>query len=242
MKKLLITFSLAGLLLMHSSCEDIEQILPKGLTNEEVVDGLKSMLEVSTDTSVSKLSLLDGYYGDEAVKILLPPEASVIFDNITKIPGGRQLVESTILSINRAAEDAATEATPIFVNAITGMTISDGFTILNGVDTAATGYLYDKTYLDLRSTFQPKIDVSLSKPLVGSISASSAYADLVGKYNLVANNSFGLIKPITQNTLSAYVTEKALSGLFVKVADEEQKIRGNASHRVSELLNKIFKK
>src|SRR5690606_33553676 len=129
------------------------------------------------------------------------PEAAVIFDNLSKIPGGAQLVEETVLAINRAAEDAAIEAKPIFVNAITDMSFTDAFGILNGSDSSATVYLKNSTYNDLVSAFAPKISVSLSKPLVGGTSAETLYQSLVGQYNQVANLSLGLLKPITQNTL-----------------------------------------
>ena len=242
MKKLIVLFLGAGLL-TFTSCEKIGDIVEDGgLTNDEVVKGLKAALEVSTDTSVKILNALDGYYKDEAVKILLPPEAGVIFDNLSKIPGGSQLVEQTILAINRAAEDAAIEAKPIFVDAITGMSFNDAFGILNGHDSSATEYLHSSTYNDLVGAFSPKISASLSKPLVGGTSAESLYQDLVGTYNQVANASLGLLKPITQNTLGEYTTTKALDGLFKKVTVEEGKIRNNLSHQVTDILKKIFEK
>lgn len=241
MKKALFLFSLCGALAL-GSCEELDGIVGEtGLTNDEVVKGLKQALEVSTDTSVSILHAADGYYKDELVKILLPPEASVIFDNLSKIPGGNLLVDQTILAINRAAEDAAIEAKPIFVNAITNMSFSDAFGILNGHDSSATSYLHTNTYNDLKMAFAPKISASLDKPLVGGTSAESLYGDLVSKYNIVANASFGLIPPITQNTLGEYATTKALDGLFKKVTLEEGKIRNNLDHQVSDLLKKVFK-
>lgn len=238
MKKLLILFAMA---LPLVACEDLETALSDtGLTNEEVVKGLKSALEVSTDTSVNILNAVDGYYKDQLVKILLPPEAAVIFDNLAKIPGGQQLVDQTILAINRSAEDAAVEAKPIFVNAITSMSFDDAFGILNGHDSSATEYLHGKTYNDLVSAFSPKISASLSKPLVAGTSAESFYQTLVGQYNQVANLSLGILKPITQNTLGEYTTTKALDGLFIKVTDEEAKIRTNVGHRVNDILKKVF--
>ncbi|MDX5321853.1 MAG: DUF4197 domain-containing protein [Bacteroidota bacterium] len=240
MKKLLLLFSCFTVISL-SSCEELQDIIPEeGLTNDEVIKGLKEALAVSTDTSVSILNAMDGYYGDQAVKILLPPEASVIFDNISKIPGGSQLVEQTILAVNRAAEDAAIEAKPIFVDAITGMSFQDAFGILNGHDSSATQYLHANTYEDLKAAFSPKISNSLNKPLVAGTSAESLYSDLVSKYNVIANASFGLLKPITQNTLGEYTTTKALDGLFKKVTVEEGKIRNNITHQVSDLLKRVF--
>lgn len=240
MKKLILLFSCLGLL-TFSACEEIQDIAAStGLTNDEVIKGLKEALAVSTDTSVTLLNALDGYYKDESVKILLPPEAGVIFDNLSKIPGGNILVDQTILAINRAAEDAAVEAKPIFVNAITDMSFSDAMGILNGHDSSATEYLNATTYSDLMMAFSPKISNSLNKPLVGNTSAESLYGDLVSRYNLIANASFGLLKPITDNTLGEYTTRRALDGLFKKVTIEEGKIRNNVSHRVSDLLKRVF--
>lgn len=240
MKKFILIMSCVGML-SFSSCEELTDIVQQpGLTNEEVIKGLKEALEVSTDTSVSILNALNGYYGDQSVKILLPPEAAVIFDNLSKIPGGAQLVEQTILSINRAAEDAAIEAQPIFVNAITDMSFDDAFGILKGHDSSATKYLNDHTYTDLVAAFSPKISASLSKPIVGGISAESAYQNLVSQYNVIAIASFGLIPPITQNTLGEYTTTRALDGLFKKVTIEEGKIRNDIGHQVSDLLKRVF--
>lgn len=238
MKKLSLILLLA---VSFTACEELETALNEtGLTNDEVVKGLKSALEISTDTSVNILHAVDGYYKDDLVKILLPPEASVIFDNLSLIPGGDVLVEQTVLAINRAAEDAAVEAKPIFVDAITGMSFDDAFSILDGHDSSATEYLHGKTYTSLVSAFSPKISNSLSKPLVAGTSAEDLYQNLVGSYNTVANKSLGLLTPITQNTLGEYATTKALDGLFLKVTKEEAKIRNNISHRVNDILKKVF--
>ena len=126
MKKLIFIFVT---LISFSSCtqDEIDKILSgNGLTNEEIIEGLKSALSVGTDTSVTILNKLDGYYKDDLVKILLPEDAKAIYDNINKVPGGSILLEETIKSLNRAAEDAAIEAKPIFIDAITGITITDG--------------------------------------------------------------------------------------------------------------------
>lgn len=239
MKKISLILSFVGLL-GFSACEEIQDYVPAGLTNTEIINGLKEALEVSTDTSVNILNAVDGYFLDESVKILLPPEASLIFDNLSKIPGGDQLVQQTILAINRAAEDAAVEAKPIFVDAITNMSFSDATAILNGHDSSATEYLNAQTFDDLMAAFSPKISNSLNKPLVAGTSAEDLYQGLVDKYNVIANASFGLIKPITENTLGEYTTKRALDGLFKKVTIEEGKIRNNISHQVSDILKKVF--
>lgn len=221
------------------SCEELN-IDPANLSNTDIVDGLKSALNVGTDSSVGILSKTDGYFKDELVKILLPDEAKVITDNIGKVPGGQLLLDQTIRAINRSAEDAATEAKPIFVNAITEITIEDGLGILKGNDDAATQYLNTKTYADLSTSFEPKINTSLSKELIPGISAQGSYASLVDKYNTVAKASFGILKEVKSNSLSAHTTNKALNGLFSKVAIEEGKIRNNINYRVTDILKKVF--
>lgn len=223
------------------SCEEIDPLLNQtGLSNEEIVEGLKTALSVSTDTSVTILSKVDGYYKDNLVKILLPAEAAVLVNNISKIPGGQLLLDQTIQAINRSAEDAAPQAADIFKTAITGMSIADGLTLLNGDDTAASHFLRVNTSQNLYNAFKPKIQGSLSKKLIGNLSAESAYADLISKYNTVANASLGLLKPITTNSLSEHTTQKALHGLFEKVKMEEGKIRNDVNHRVNEILRKVF--
>src|SRR5690606_18488024 len=136
---------------------------------------------------------------------------------------------------------AAKEAAPIFKNAITSMSINDAFGILNGNETAATSYLKDKTYSQLMSSFSPKINTSLSKPLVFGMSTAKLYSDLINTYNKVSLNG-NLFPMVKTNTLGEYVTTQALTGLFTKVANEESLIRKNPAHRVTEILQKVFKK
>lgn len=226
--------------LSFSSCEEVSEILEStGLTNEEVIQGLKTALNTGTDTSVTTLSKVDGYFKDELVKILLPAEAAPVYDVLKSIPGGSLLIEEAILSINRAAEDAAPQAKDIFVTAITGITIADGFEILNGGDTAATIYLQGKTYNPLTDAFKPKIQSSLAKPLILNTSAEEAYALVLKTYNDASLG--GILWPeIKTNTLTEHVTQKALTGLFFKVGEEEKKIRRDPLHRVSEILKKVF--
>lgn len=225
---------------LFTACEELDKITTDtGLTNEEVIEGLKSALTVGSDTSVNVLSALDGYYSDEAVKILLPDEAQPIYKNISKVPGGQALLDAAILSINRSAEDAADAATPIFKEAITDITIEDGFNILNGDDTAATFYLKGKTYTKLSDAFRPSISASLNKTIVGNTSAESAYAALVGAYNKASLKGL-LWDEISDNTLTDHTTSRALDGLFLKVGEEEGKIRNNVAHRVNDILKKVF--
>jgi len=238
--KLRLIASLYILSLFTVSCTELNDVLEDtGLTEEEVVEGLKSALTVGTDTSVTVLSAVDGYLGDDLVKIILPDEASVIVTNISKVPGGNLLIEKTIEAINRSAEDAAPEAKNIFVSAITNITIEDGFAILNGENDAATMYLQSNTSTELTAAFEPKISTSLNKKLVGNISAESAYADLIKAYNTASLNGV-LFPKVTSNSLTEHTTKKALEGLFVKVSVEEENIRTKASHRVNDILQKVF--
>jgi len=243
------SFIIISAFLFFSSCDTLNQIakdLPTnvnnvGLTSADVAKGLKNALSVGTDSAVGRLTRPGGYLNDAVTKILLPPEAKVIFDNLSKIPGGQDLVNKTITSINSAAEDAAKEAAPIFKNAITSMTINDAFGILNGAENSATTYLKDKTYSQLTNSFSPKINASLSKPLVFGQSTSKLYSDLIATYNKVSLNG-NLFPMVKTNTLGEYVTTQALTGLFLKVANEESLIRKDPTHRVTDILQKVFKK
>lgn len=212
------------------------------LTEEDVAKGLKEALVVASKNSSYILSATDGYYGDELVKILLPEEASVIIDNLAKFPGGDKLVDDVVLRINRAAEDAAKEVAPIFINSITQMTISDAFAILKGSDNAATQYLSNTTRADLYSLYKPKIRQSTEKPILGGISTKESWETLTGKWNQLANSVVGRIAGFEEvNTdLDDHLTNKALDGMFLKVQDEEKKIRTNVSARVTPLLEKVF--
>lgn len=230
-------------ILLLTRCDKADEIL-NSLTEQEVVQGLKSALTVGTDTAVFQLNRLDGYFGDQLVKILLPEEAAIIVNNISMIPGGTELVNDLIVRINRAAEDAAGSSAPVFVNAITSMTIADAFGILNGVDTAATHYLRNKTYTGLYSAFRPIIGESLSKPILAGISANDAWENLTTPFNELANSALGQILGLTPVNISLddHVTKKGLNGLFLKIAIEEKAIRTDPLARVNDILRKVFTK
>lgn len=234
------------LLAVFSGCAELLNVLQSAgnvpLSEDEVVSGLKEALTLGARTSAEKLSMKDGYYGDAAVKILLPDEAKMIIDNISRIPGGDQLVEDVILRINRAAEDAAKEVAPIFVNSISQMTIKDAFNILKGADNAATSYLRATTYNDLYSLYRPKITNSTEKEIIGNISTKDSWITLTGKWNSVANSVAGKLaglKPVNTD-LDDFLTTKALGGVFSKVEIEEMKIRKEVSARVTPLLKRVF--
>ena len=244
-KKLLLIPALSAILL--SGCAELNtlmQSLPSDapLTEADVASGLKEALEIGSKNASSILSAVDGYYGDAMVKILLPEEASVIIDNLNRIPGGDKLVEDVILRINRAAEDAAKEVAPIFVNSIRQMTIRDAFTILKGADNAATQYLINTTRTDLYNLYKPKIRQSTEKDIVGGISTKDSWEALTGKWNTFANSVIGRAAGFhaVNTDLDDYLTNRALDGMFLKVQNEEKKIRTNVSARVTPLLERVF--
>jgi len=214
----------------------------KPLSQSDIVAGLKEALVVGTNKSADILGVTDGYYKDELVKILLPPEADIIVKNINKISGGSALLEDVLLKINRAAEDAVSEAKPIFINSIKSMTISDGFEILKGEDNAATQYLHKTTYNQLFELYRPKIKASVEKKLVGNVSTDESWKQITGKWNDIAKSTIGQIagfKPV-EIELDEYLTNKALDGLFLKIEAEEKLIRKNPAARVSNILKKVF--
>ncbi len=245
MKKRLLIPVLSVILL--SGCAELSTLMQSvstdvPLTEADVAQGLKEALIIGSKNSSAILSAVDGYYGDELVKILLPEEASVIIDNLGRIPGGDKLVEDVVLRINRAAEDAAKEVAPIFVNSITEMTMTDAFAILKGPDNAATQYLINTTRSDLYNLYKPKIRQSTEKDILGGISTRESWDALTGKWNTFANSVIGQLGGFkaVNTDLDDYLTNKALDGMFLKVEDEEKKIRTNVSARVTPLLEKVF--
>lgn len=245
MKRKFITLSIAVIIVL-SSCAELTKILESAtvapLTEGDVAGGLKEALIAGAENSARRLAAENGYYGDNLVKILLPEEANVIIDNISKIPGGQGLVEDVVLRINRAAEDAAKEVAPIFVNSITQMTIADAWGILRGTDDAATQYLRRTTYGELTNLYRPRIQASVQKDIVGNISTQDSWDALTGQWNKLANSVAGRIagfKPV-ETDLGAYLTDRALQGMFMKVADEEYKIRKDINARVTPLMKRVF--
>jgi hypothetical protein len=236
----------AAVIILLAGCAEVLNVLqsvaPAALTEQDVAGGLKEALITGAKNAAGRLSAQDGYYSDLAVRILLPDDAKVIVDNISKIPGGDKLVQDLIVSINRAAEDAAREVAPVFVTAVTQMTIADAFGILRGEDNAATQYLNRTTYPALYSLYKPKIQTSTEKKLVAGISTKQSWDALTSKWNTFANSLAGRVAGFkTVNTdLDDFLTRKALDGLFMKVEEEEYKIRKDVSARVTPLLQKVF--
>jgi hypothetical protein len=200
-----------------------------GLSANEVADGLKAALDQGVAKGTAQLSAVDGYLGNAAIKILMPPEAKKVEETLRKMGLGKQ-VDQAITSMNRGAEDAAKSAAPIFLSAIKKMTIQDAFSILSGKEDAATQYLKQQTTDALTLAFKPIIDSSLDK-----VNATQYWNTIFTNYNRMATEK---INP----DLTAYVTEKALSGLFLQLAQEEANIRKNPAARSTELLKKVFGK
>ncbi len=199
------------------------------LSTAEVADGLKAALNQGVTKGTGLLSATDGYFANAAVKILMPPEAVKVEETLRKIGMGKQ-VDQAIMSMNRAAEDAAKSAAPIFLKAIKEMTIQDALGILGGKEDAATQYLRQQTSAPLTEAFRPVIDSSVNK-----VGATKYWNTIFTNYNRFATEK---INP----DLTAYVTEQALKGLFFQVAQEEINIRKNPAARGTELLQKVFGK
>ena len=230
MKKLLLS---AVILFSFSGCDTARNILGSvgnsNLSNAEVVQGLKEALKVGTDSSTFHLGLLDGFYKDDMIRILMPPEAQNVEKTLRSIGMG-SIVDKAVLSMNRAAEDASKQAAPIFLAAIQKMTIEDALNILKGSDTAATAYLRNATTPKLTAAFRPIVEESLKK-----VKATKYWNDVFKTYNRFTD------KPV-ETDINSYVTAQALNGLFYYVAQEEANIRENPAARVNDILKKVFAK
>lgn len=198
------------------------------LSNDEIIKGLKEALVTGTNNSTSFASQLDGYFKNPNIKIPFPPNAKKMETTLRNIGMGAQ-VDKAILTMNRGAERAAKEAAPIFIDAIKAMTISDGMGILKGGDNAATNYLKGKTTNDLTIKFRPIIEKALQE-----VQMTKYWTPLVTKYNKIP-----MVEKMNPD-LNAYVTNKAIEGLFFLVAQEETKIRKDPAARVTDTLKKVF--
>lgn len=229
MKKL-ITMLLISVVL--SSCEILNN-LPTGtgggVTETEAADGIKEALGQGLVKAVLQLNKEDGFFKDALYKVLLPPDAKKI-ENTLRDLGMGKMVDKAILQINRAAEDAAGYAKPIFVDAIKSMTIADAIGLVKNGDTSATHFFRVKTTDKLIAAFSPVIKNSLDK-----LDATKYYADVVNTYNNFPT-TFKKINP----DLPSHVTGKAVDALFDLVGKEEQNIRQNIAARTTDLLRKVF--
>jgi hypothetical protein len=272
--KNLLSFSIILSIFLVSSCDLLNDTIEEQEKEINIAEGLKEALRVGTDTATSKLAVVDGYLRDEAVKILLPDEleaqitalraieinnipligtitGEMIYNQGVPLLGINSLAdkeEELILGLNRAAEEAASEAGPIFFDAIRGITIADAESILYGSDTAATAYLIDNTYQSLFETFEPKVDNAVNQVTISDQTVEALYGNFVAEYNnilntSVLNNTIGSISGINtieESDISAYATTRGLDGLFLKVQDEEANIRNNVSARVNSILEEVF--
>ncbi|MCC9136096.1 DUF4197 domain-containing protein [Pontibacter silvestris] len=226
----LLTFSIL-LLSQLQAYSQISSIISKvsNPSSSEIGLGIKEALEKGVSAGTDRLSVANGFLGNPSVKILFPSEAQKMEKTLRGL-GLNQLCDNVILSLNRAAEDAAQEAKPIFVSAIEQMSLSEASNILLGKETdAATNYFKSATSDQLREKFKPIIQTSLDKA-----NATTYWGEATNAYNKVP-----LVKKVDPD-LTNYVTQKAIDGLFVEIAKEELKIRQDASARTSPLLQKVF--
>ncbi len=217
-----------------TACAELQSVvdqLPQTgsvLSNADMAAGLRQALDFGIDKQVSKLTQTDGFFKNELVKILLPEELQKVDKGLRDI-GLDNLADEGLKVLNRAAEDAVKEATPIFVNAVKEITFDDAKNILLGSDNAATQYLTTKTQTELYNKFKPVINSSFSK-----VGADQIWANLINKYNAI---------PFTNNVnpdLTDYVTGEALKGVYTMIAVEEKEIRTKVGSRSTDLLRKVF--
>ena len=231
MKKVII---ILAALPLFSGCAEMQQVinqLPQTqgiLSQAEIASGLKEALNNGIDKQVVKLTAVDGFYKNEMVKILLPEELKKVDKGLRDI-GMSKLADEGLKVINRAAEDAVKESTPIFVDAIKGMTFTDAKNILLGDERSATTYLQNSTSTALYAKFNPVIKNSFAK-----VGADKVWTNIITKYN-----SIPLVKKVNPD-LTDYTTNKAMEGVFKMVAVEEKNIRTNLASRTSDLLKRVF--
>lgn len=230
MKKIIVFF----LLLNLTACNELQEVidqLPQGgtiLSNDDIAAGLREALDLGIDEQVSKLTQKDGFFKNELVKIMLPSELTKV-DKALRDIGLGNLADEGLKVLNRAAEDAVKEATPIFVNAVKEITFNDAKNILLGQDNAATQYLTSKTEAALYTKFHPVINNSFAK-----VGADQIWSNLINKYNAI---------PFTNNVnpdLTDYVTSEALKGVYTMIAVEEKEIRTKVASRTTDLLRRVF--
>lgn len=231
MKKLIIPIMAVSL--MFSGCAELQQAasqLPQGtiVSNADIAQGLREALDKGIDTQVTKLTATDGFYKNGLVKILLPAELQKVDKTLRDI-GLASLADEGLKMMNRAAEDAVKESTPIFINAVKGITFNDARNILLGNDEAATTYLKSSTNTQLYAKFNPVIKSSFSK-----VGADKVWANIITTYNKVP-----LVTKVNPD-ITDYVTTKALDGVYKMIAVEEKDIRNNLAARTSTLLQKVF--
>lgn len=215
------------------SCAELQSVvdsLPTETTNGtlDIAGGLRQALDMGIDKQVSKLTQKDGFYKNDLVKIIMPEELQKVDDALRKIGLGN-LADEGIKALNRAAEDAVKEATPIFIDAVKDITFSDAKNILLGNDKAATNYLQNKTNTALYGKFNPVIQNSFSK-----VGADQIWSNIISKYNTIP-----FVNKVNPD-LTDYVTTEALKGVYKMIAVEEKNIRSNVNSRTTTLLQQVF--
>ncbi|WP_343562863.1 DUF4197 domain-containing protein [Kiloniella sp. b19] len=203
-------------------------VLGAALSDGQIVDGLKQALEVGTDTVVSQIGVVGGYFNDDNIRIPLPGYLQSA-QKVMRVTGFGQYADELELKINEAAERAAPEARDLFVDAISGMSLEDARNILNGPDDAATAYFQRVMTPALTERFTPIVEQSMAE--VGVV---QAYDEMTAAYQAVPQ------VPDVKSELSSYTVSKALEGLFYYVAEEEAKIRANPAARTTDLLKTVF--
>ena len=228
MKKIILVFSV----LIFSSCAELQTIAENypqtGVSNTEIASGLRQALDMGIEKQVTKLTEENGFYNNELVRITLPPELQKV-DKTLRDVGLDALADEGLKVLNRAAEEAVKEATPIFVNAVQEITFNDARNILLGQENAATLYLTGKTKEPLYSKFNPVVTNSLEK-----VGATQVWSNIISRYNSL---------PLTSNVnpdLADYVTNQALEGVYTMIAIEEKEIREKVSARTTNLLQRVF--
>jgi RNA binding exosome subunit len=201
-----------------------------GADETTTVSGLKEALSIGTENAVKNVSQADGYFGNQMIKILMPEKIQKVAD-VLKMAGYQREVDDFILSMNRAAEKAAPQATSYFIDAIKGMTFEDATKILNGGDTAATQFFKTRTQDKLYTSFKPVISSSMNE-----VGVTRSYKEMMGQYESLPFMSKESLD------LDHYVTNKSLDGLFYMIGQEEKKIRTDPSARVTDLLKSVFGK
>ena len=228
---LLLVLSLSACNVFQSIAQ-VPAIDQNSFSQEEIRRGLKEALHVSTDTSVTKASAVNGFLANEAIKIAIPEEAQRVIEKTRKIPivnkAVARVMEDFEERMNRAAEDAAGEAKEVFKEVIQNITFQDVVQILNGEENAATVFLENNARESLYSRFYPIVDQSMSKKNV-----DQTWTQVTGFYNQHVGGE-------VETDLNAYITNKALDGLFYLIAEEEAKIRKDPMHRVTDILQKVF--
>ena len=201
----------------------------KSLSKEEMIKAVLEALEVGSRRAISLLAKDGGYLNDQAVKILMPENLQKI-DKLLRKVGKGKYADRFIVSMNSAAERAIPKTTDIVIGAIKKMSLKDARTILQGNDDAATQYLRTHTSSSLKKAVRPIIEASMNE-----VGVTAAYKKMLGKADFLS----GFIDKDSLD-IDRYVTEKALDGLFLKLADEEAKIRKDPLARSTDLLKKVF--